>query len=70
MDELYEYHEVRWGITPCRGQWVCQQMADLLFDGQPLCIDCADILWQRIHAIGLNPELRNQLPDLWDVALP
>lgn len=67
---LLEWSEVKWGIQPCTGRRTCYEMADLLFDGQPLCVDCADVYLQRIIAIGMNQTLRTLLPDLWDTALP
>lgn len=63
---LLQYDDVRWGIEPCTGHEECTHMADLLYDGQPLCIECADLLLHRQNAIGRLPQLREQLPPLWE----
>ncbi len=66
MQRLFEYHDVRWGVQFCTGRVLCYSLAELLYEGQPLCIDCADILLQRHVAISEAPQLLMMLPDLWE----
>lgn len=54
--------DVTWGETECQRK-MCSNMAELLFDGQPLCIDDADDLLDRIVAVELYPDMREMLPD-------
>lgn len=61
-----EVWEVRWGVAFCTGAESCARYAELLYDGQPLCIDCADLLLQRHVAISENPALLTSLPPLWE----
>ncbi len=63
---IYLYSEVAWGIDGCLGADNCMNRAECLFDGQPLCIDCADLLLERTVAITEVPRLRNELPPLWE----
>lgn len=44
----------------------CLDLAECLFDGQPLCLDHADELLQRVAAIAEVPRLRSLLPPLWE----
>lgn len=66
QNHLFEYVDVRWGIQPCTGHEECTNMAELLYDEQPLCIRCADWLLERQNIIGRNPWLRDRLPALWE----
>jgi hypothetical protein len=42
----------------------CARLAELLVDGEPYCIDCADEWLDRMQAIEIYPALRESLPQL------
>lgn len=44
----------------------CLRPSDLTIDGEPYCISCGDELTERFIAVSLNPDLREQLPPLWE----
>lgn len=54
--------DVAWGDTLCATK--CCTPAQLLLDGLPYCIACADLAIARLIAIAILPELREQLPPL------
>ncbi len=42
----------------------CDQWADGLLDGRPLCADCCDRLLDRTEALAINPAMQDTLPGL------
>ena len=44
----------------------CEARAEALLDGEPLCLDCADLVIERLQAVSATPGLRNLLPALRD----
>lgn len=45
----------------------CPETAEGWFDGEPVCLDCADLLLERLLAIGIaGRAFVNELPDLVD----
>jgi hypothetical protein len=44
----------------------CANLAECTLSGDPLCIDCADDIIDRIEAISLHPKMRELLPDFSD----
>ena len=42
----------------------CPEKAAGWLDGQPVCLDCADRLIDRIEAVSLNPKMAELLPPL------
>lgn len=40
------------------------RLAEVLWDNDPACIRCADMLLDRMVAVGNSPGLREQLPEL------
>lgn len=57
----WSYDQVTWGVTPCHGH--CgMKPAELLDDGIPRCIDCADELLEWRQAVEEDPRLRDALP--------
>jgi hypothetical protein len=56
---------VRWGETLCSAVH-CAELAVLLLDGWPFCLDCGDDAWEREIAWELHPELVRMLPALAD----
>ncbi len=67
---VWAYHEIVWGSQGCLGADDCMAPAACLYDGQPLCLDCADLLLERHLAIAERPELLTLLPPLWDYTPP
>lgn len=57
------YDEVHWGDTLCACG--CCYPAQLLYDGLPMTIDCADRLLDRQLAFEIAPEKAHLLPDVW-----
>ncbi len=55
------YDDVVWGISECQRR-PCSAAAELLYDGLPLCIACADRLLERQLAIAIEPRVRDLLP--------
>ncbi len=53
--------EVQWGLTACHG-WCNLENAELLMDGQPLCLDCCELLLERLEAIEINRDAAAMLP--------
>ena len=47
----------------------CPRFAEALLDGEPVCLDCAELLLDRLEARAVYPELVNRLPGLEDRAL-
>lgn len=47
---------------------VCGQTSEGWFDDDPVCLDCADRMLDRLEAIGILPALRSELPSLDDFA--
>lgn len=60
----WRYEQVAWGMTECHRRR-CSNAAELLYDGLPLCVDCADDLLERVHVLAVNPELAATMP-AWD----
>lgn len=58
--ELAEHGMVGCALRPCERRTEC------LLDGEPLCLDCADLAVDRLNAVGLNPLMRTLLPGLSD----
>lgn len=64
-------HWVTWrelaehGAMGCRLR-PCEAMAECLLDEEPYCLDCADLIVERLNAIGDRPDLRKYLPALSD----
>lgn len=56
---------VVWGSTLCSRRQ-CTEDAEVLLDGWPLCIDCAEAELDRWVAFSLNPELARMMPSLAD----
>lgn len=56
---------VDWGLTGCTRRH-CVELAEVLLDGWPYCIACADEEVDRWVAFSLNPELVASLPGLED----
>lgn len=44
----------------------CMRPSGVAVDGEPYCLACADELLERFVAVSLTPELREQLPQLWE----
>lgn len=44
----------------------CMRASGVTVDGEPYCLDCADELLERFVAVSLRPDLREQLPQLWE----
>ena len=55
--------EIDWGLTLCSRKR-CAELAAVLLDGWPFCLDCADLDLERWVAWSLNPELVGMLPSL------
>jgi len=60
----WEYSEVHWGVTGCSAPF-CAEPAELLLDGDPLCIACADKVIERVEIVARYPGAREWLPDLF-----
>lgn len=56
---------VVWGLTGCHARH-CVELAVVLLDGWPFCLDCAGDLVDRWTAWELNPELVASMPALAD----
>jgi hypothetical protein len=56
---------VSWGETLCNRRG-CAELAVLLFEGWPYCLDCGEDAWERALAVELNPVLADLLPGLAD----
>ena len=54
--------EIEWGYALCA--YKCMRPADVLLDGLPLCIPCADATVDRANALGEQPSLRQILHPL------
>ena len=50
------------GLTLCMMR--CGRTADCSLEGEPLCIGCADLVFDRLVAVHLNPRMAHQLPPL------
>jgi len=61
-DREWDWSEVSWGDTLCAAR--CMRPAQLLLDGLPYCIPCADRSIERLAAISILPRLRSELPPL------
>ena len=48
------------------GCWCCGDRAAALFDGEPVCLDCGDLLLERLEAVALVPAFRRWLPAVAD----
>lgn len=59
-----DYDQVHWGVTGCSAPF-CSEPAELLWESDPMCIPCADLLLERISTIGEFPAAREWLPDLF-----
>lgn len=57
--------EVDWGLTGCTARH-CVELAEVLLDGWPFCLDCADTEVDRWVAWSLNPEAVELMPSLAD----
>ena len=44
----------------------CMRLAEVWYEDDPYCIDCADALIDRQAAISLNPDMRQLLPEIND----
>lgn len=44
----------------------CMAYADGLLEGRPLCLDCADLVLERMLAVTIAPSLRSTLPPLFE----
>lgn len=44
----------------------CMRLAEVWYEDQPMCIDCADELIDRQAAISMHGDMRHLLPDLGD----
>ena len=42
----------------------CEARAECLLDGVAYCLDCAELVIERLEAVALYPGLRSQLPEL------
>jgi hypothetical protein len=62
---VWDYDEVMWGEQPCH---YCfgRRMVELLLDGTPVCVPCADLIFDRIVAVSMLPRMRELLPPLWE----
>lgn len=58
--------EVRWGIQPCLAP-ECEEPAELIYDGEPLCIDHADALLERHCLTSREIKSLPGLRDWWDL---
>lgn len=45
---------VSWGETLCSRRG-CAELAVLLFEEWPFCLDCGEDAWERAVAVELNP---------------
>lgn len=61
----WEYDQVIWGETKCDRRH-CSALAELLTDGEALCLDCADLRLERTLAVDQAPQLVGLLPGLDD----
>lgn len=57
--------DIFWGDQLCMMPR-CVQLAEVMYEDLPYCIDCADLLIERQVAISLDPSMRYKLPNLWD----
>lgn len=60
----WDVDDVRWGVTGCSAP-NCEESAELLWDGEPFCIDCADLLLERLAALEFNPRANEFLPTMF-----
>ena len=44
----------------------CQRIADLLFNGYPLCFDCCEVVIERIELRATAPAYERTMPALSD----
>lgn len=44
----------------------CLALAECLFDGVPYCLDCADLVLDRLVAVQLTPRLRELMPPVFE----
>lgn len=58
------YGEVTWGLTLCDDCRI--HSAEGLYEGEPVCLDCADRRLERYAAITMNAAMRELLPPLLD----
>lgn len=42
----------------------CMRQAELLVDGEPYCITCADEWVERVEAVEISPRIHGLLPPL------
>lgn len=62
---VWDYDEVDWTSQRCY-RCLFANVVELLVDGEPLCIGCADELVERVAAISIYPAMRETLPPLWE----
>jgi len=56
---------VRWGDTLCSRRG-CAELAVLVFDSWPFCLDCGEDAWERAVAVELAPGFAAMAPRLDD----
>ena len=67
LEQRWRFEQVAWGETEC-GRRGCSEPAELLLDGLPRCLDCADEEVERLEAVSLRPDFRELLPGFDEAA--
>lgn len=62
---VWSYDEVLWNEQPC-AYCFGRRPVDLLIDDTPACVDCADLILERMVAVAMHPPMRELLPPLWE----
>lgn len=60
-----DYDDVTWGDQLCLAS-NCMRVADVLLDGVPCCIPCADDVIERWIAVTMLPAIAQSLPPLFN----
>lgn len=58
-----DYDDVRWGDQLCELDR-CMRPAEVLLNGVPTTIECADRAIERLEAVSVYPRMRELLPGL------
>ena len=61
---FWRYDQVQWGVTMCEAPG-CVTAADGLLDGEPYCLDHADLLVDRAAALEMDRGMVYLLPEVF-----
>ena len=65
MTRRWNYEDVTWGVTPC--ELCVERTAECLLEEEQLCLDCADLVLERVLAVEARPAIARELPSLREV---